>query len=292
MNIIEVFKRFPTQESCLAHLEQVRWQNKPKCPYCGSDKQTPLKKEHRYHCNKCNVSYSVTVQTIFHKTHLPIQKWFLAVSLILNAKKGVSARQLARDLQVNRNTAWRIAMQIREAMCGPDQRKLLQGLVEMDEVYLGGKPRKDSNEPHKCGRGTNKIPVVGMVERNGNVRAKSFYRKRLTVKNISALIRENIDLNKTCLLTDQATFYKFTKRLLLHKSVNHDFEYVKDGWIHTNTIESFWALLKRGIVGQFHKVSIKHLPKYINEFVYRFNNRKNKDVFALTLQKGLGIAQC
>jgi len=142
MDIIEFFERFPTQKSCLEYLEKLRWQNKPRCPYCKSINQTPLKKEHRYHCNTCNTSFSVTVGTIFHKTHLSIQKWLLAISLILNAKKGMSARQLARHLKVHRNTAWRIAMKIREAMYEPEQRNLLQGIVEMDEAWIGGKPRK------------------------------------------------------------------------------------------------------------------------------------------------------
>lgn len=129
MDLIEIFERFPTQESCISHLEQIRWGGNPKCPYCKSDKQTPLSKEKRYHCNNCNTSYSVTVGTIFHHTHLTIQKWFLAVTLILNAKKGISVRQLARNLHVNRNTAWRISMKIGEAMFEPEQRGILQELV-------------------------------------------------------------------------------------------------------------------------------------------------------------------
>lgn len=141
MNIGEVFKRFPTQESCLAYLEKVRWLDKPTCPYCKSPKQTPLCKEHRYHCNSCNTSYSVTVGTIFHKTHLPLQKWFLAVTLIPKAETRVSARQLARHLEVNRNTAWRISMQIRDAMYEPEQRNVLQGLCEIDKTAIGSKPR-------------------------------------------------------------------------------------------------------------------------------------------------------
>ncbi|MFZ0033655.1 MAG: IS1595 family transposase, partial [Sedimentisphaerales bacterium] len=180
MDIIEVFERFPTQESCFEYLEKVRWQDKPRCPYCKSTSQTPLKKEGRYHCNKCNTSYSITVGTIFHKTHLAIQKWLLAVSLILSAKKGISARQLARHLKVNRNTAWRIAMQIREAMYEPDQRGLLQGIVEMDETYIGARrPRKSQkdkmnpNKNFKRGAGTKKIPVVGMRERYGNVKVRT-----------------------------------------------------------------------------------------------------------------------
>lgn len=169
MDIIEVFTKFPKQEDCLEYLEKVRWPKQPACPYCKSENFSAMPKEHRYHCNKCNASYSVTVGTIFHKTHLALQKWFLAVTIILNAKKGVSARQLARDLKVNRNTAWRISMQIRIAMTQSEQRDLLSGVVEMDETYIGGKPRrgcgKEIDIKRKRGRGTSKIPVVGMVQK-------------------------------------------------------------------------------------------------------------------------------
>ncbi|MFO8101217.1 MAG: IS1595 family transposase, partial [Dehalococcoidia bacterium] len=134
MNIISIYNKFPTDYDCLEHLEKVRWQGTPICPYCKSDKTTPAPKEHRHHCNNCNTTFSVTVGTIFHHTHLPLQKWFLAISLVLNAKKGISARQLARDLEVNKNTAWLLAMRIRKAMYEHEQRDLLQGIVEMDET--------------------------------------------------------------------------------------------------------------------------------------------------------------
>jgi transposase-like protein len=130
-----------------------------------------------------------------------------------------------------------------------------------------------------------------MIERNGNIRARPMNKHKLTTKNLMTLVRENIDTKNSVLVTDQAHHYWKMNRILPHYDVNHEVWYVDD-WKHTNTIESFWALLKRGIIGQFHKVSVRHLPKYINEFAYRFNNRKNKDVFALTLQKGLGIAKC
>jgi transposase-like protein len=288
MDLIAICERFPKQEDCISHLESIRWGDKPKCPYCKSEKQTPLKQEHRYHCNNCNTSFSVTVGTIFHKTHMSIQKWFFAVSLILNAKKGISARQIGRHLHVNRNTAWRISMKIRDAMLEPEQRGILQGLIEMDETYVGGKPRP-GGPPRKPGHGTSKTPVVGMVERGGSVVAKVFKKENVKFNKLSQLVRENVDLDKSVLITDEAWYYYRMKEHLRHETINHSVCYAK-GWIHTNTIESFWALLKRGIVGQFHKVSIRYLPKYINEFSYRYNNRDNKDVFALTLQNGLGVA--
>lgn len=291
MNIIQIYKRFPTEEDCIDHLEQVRWNNKPTCPYCNSDNSTPMKgkgKRRRHHCNNCNTSYAVTVGTIFHHTHLDLQKWFLAVTLILNAKKGISARQLSRDLEVNKDTAWRISMKIRDAMAQAHQRELLTGLVEMDETYVGGKPRKGNGGNNKRGRGTSKTPVVGMVERGGKVKAKATKKSDLTAKKLSSLVRRNVDVEKACLITDEYAGYIRIKTFMPHETINHQVWYV-DGIVHTNTIESFWALLKRGLVGQFHKVSVKHLPKYLDEFCYRYNHRKHADLFGLTISKGLGI---
>lgn len=243
MNIIDIFETFPTQESCLAYLERVRWPVKPVCPYCKSDKSSPLPKEHRHHCNTCNTTFSVTVRTIFHHTHMPLQKWFLAVSIILNAKKGVSARQLARHLKVNRNTAWRIAMKVREAMAEREHRELLQGIVEMDETYIGGKPRKTgpkakSGRPR--GRGTKKIPVVGMIERGGNVKAKVASSRKLGIKRLSMLVRENVDIAQSVLVTDEWPGYNGIRRFMPHFRIDHSLAYA-DGEIHTNSVESFWA---------------------------------------------------
>lgn len=296
MNIIQVYQQFPTQDSCLAHLEKVRWEDKPICPYCKSNNSTILPKERRHHCNNCNTSYSVTVGTIFHKTHLDFQKWFLAVSLILNAKKGISARQLSRDLKINKNTAWFMAMRIRRAMSERYQRELLRGIVEMDETYVGGKPRNpngkifNKTEHHKRRRGTDKIPVVGMIERGGDVTAGARLDKILKTKTMVALAKSNIDLKKATVITDEYKAYNKLGTMTNHQTVDHRFFYVH-GMIHTNTIESFWALLKRGIYGQYHAVSKRHLNKYIDEFCYRHNNRKNVNVFDETIRRALGVIQ-
>lgn len=283
MNIVKVYKQFPTHQDCLSYLEKVRWPNGPRCPYCGSDRTTPLKKEHRHHCNACNTSFSVTVGTIFHKTKVDLQKWFLAISLILNAKKGISSRQLARDIEVNKDTAWSMAMRIRRAMI--EQRELLQGIFEMDETYIGGKPRKGTGQTNKRGRGTKKTPVVGIAQRGGKIKAKPV--KNVKGRTLASLVRENVDTKTATVITDEFTGYVRFARFTNHQVVNHQVWYV-DGENHTNTIESFWALLKRGIVGQYHKVSVKHLPKYINEFCYRYNNRKITGLFELTLQRAVG----
>jgi len=289
MNIVSIYKVFPTEADCISHLEKVRWHNKPKCPYCQSHKITSLPKESRHHCNNCNTTFSVTVGTIFHHTHLPLQKWFLAVSLVLNAKKGISARQLGRDLQVNKDTAWRIAMKIRQAMTQQTQRELLKGVVEMDETYVGGKPRRGGGDgtPNKRGRGTKKTPVVGMAERGGKIKARVAPKGKLNAKTLNSLVRENVDIKNTTLVTDEYTGYLGIKYFMPHKVVDHTVWYV-NGDAHTNSVESFWALLKRGIVGQYHKVSLRYLPKYIDEFCYRHNYRKEEDLFGLTLQRAVG----
>jgi len=290
MNIIEIYQKFPTESDCIAHLECVRWKDKPRCVYCNSTNTTPMPKENRHHCNNCNTTFSVTVGTIFHHTHLALQKWFLAVCLILNAKKGISARQLARDLKVNKDTAWRISMKIREAMMERVQRDLLTGIVEVDETYIGGKPRKGG--PHggtkHRGRGTHKTPVVGMVERNGRIKAKVVKKYQLKSKDLKSLIRQNVDIENTTLMTDEYRGYRGIQQIMAHKIVNHTIWYV-DGDAHTNTIESFWALLKRGIVGQFHKVSLRYLPHYVNEFCYRYNYRNQEDLFGLTIKRALEV---
>jgi len=292
MNIIEVYNKFPTQKDCLNHLESVRWKGQPTCPYCNSINYTPMPKENRHHCNNCNTSFSVTVGTIFHKTKLDCQKWFLAISLILNAKKGISARQLARDIDVNRNTAWYMGMRIRKAMTQITDQSFLKGIVEMDEVYIGGKPRKGSNDgngqPNKRGRGTKKTPVVGMIERGGKVKAKVSRKEELTANKLSSLVRRNIDISNAILMTDEYKGYLRMSSFIEHKAINHQEWYV-DGETHTNNIESFWAILKRGIIGQYRKVNLHHLPKYIDEFCFRFNNRKNDDIFNITISKSLEV---
>ena len=154
MNILQIFEQFPTQQSCIAHLERARWNGTVRCPYCTSDRTAPLQYRHR--CYACKTSFSVTVGTIFHHTHLPLQKWFLAVILMLNATKGLSALQLSRDLKVNKNTAWRISMKIRRAMTQAEHRPLLRGIVEMNETYVGGKPRK-GGPPAKPVRGRGRL---------------------------------------------------------------------------------------------------------------------------------------
>lgn len=293
MNIIQIFQKFPTQELCIRHLEKARWGDTPVCGYCGSDNTYPLKGELRHHCNTCRKSFSVTIGTIFFDTRLPMQKWFLAISLILNAKKGISSRQLARDLELPVKTAWSVGHRIRKAM--KDDGTLLSGVVEMDEAYIGGKPRPENEKDDDDtgaprGRGTKKIAVVGMVERGGKVKAKSANKNELRSADLQVLVRGGIDLKKSMLLTDEYRGYNEMHCLLPHQRVNHSRRYV-DCLVHTNNIESFWAIVKRGIVGQFHKVSAKYLDMYLDEFCYRYNGRTTNGavLFDVTVGRMLGV---
>lgn len=237
MNLIKVFEKFPTQDDCIAHLERVRWRGTPRCPYCQSDRVSGMPAEQRHHCNNCKTSFSVTVGTIFHHTHLPLQKWVLAVALVLNAKKGLSARQMGRDLEVNKNTGWRMAMQIRKAMEQRDQQDLLTGVVEMDETYVGGKPRKGNigwggqggGDKSTRGRGTKKTAVVGMIQRGGDVRAQVVTNKKnLRSKGLSALVRRKVDIANSTLITDEYGGYVGIKTFMPHKTVNNRVWYVAD----------------------------------------------------------------
>ena len=176
-SIVHIYRRFPTPESCIAHLEQVRWGDAPECPYCRSPR-VGRKNDggQRWNCHLCRKSFSVTVGTIFHNSHIDLQRWFLLIALMFSAKKGLSAMQAARDLEMRRPTVWSMMHRVRAAM--KDDGELLKGIVEMDETYVGGKPRRfakkddDDNTPSLRGRGTKKTPVVGAVERGGRVKAK------------------------------------------------------------------------------------------------------------------------
>jgi transposase-like protein len=270
MNIVQVYKQFPTQDDCIKHLEQVRWGEAPKCPYCNSTNQSPLPKEKRYHCNNCNTSFSVTVGTIFHKTKIDLQKWFVAISLVLNAKKGYSARQLGRDIDVTKDTAWRVFMQIRRAFV--EQKELMEGIVEADETFIGGKEKNKHADKKKPGGqgGANQTPVIGVLQRDGKVVAKKA--KDTKQGTLKRFINENVSIG-SILSTDEKRAYRALADKYEHISCNHKEKKYVNGLAHTNTLEGFWSLFKRGIVGQYHQISVKYMDKYLSEFCFRYSHR-------------------
>lgn len=288
MNIVQVYRQFPAQQDCIKHLEKVRWNDIPVCPYCKSTKQTPLPKEQRYHCNNCNTSYSVTVGTVFHKTKVDLQKWFLAISLVLNAKKGLSARQLGRDIEVTKDTAWFMLMRLRRAFF--EYGKLLEGIVEGNETYMGGKNKnRHSDKKTKGGQGRgggDKTPVIGVLQRDGKVKAQKS--KDVSGKTLRSFIKRNVK-EGSVINTDEWRGYNGLSKNYLHYVINHGSGEYVNGNVHTNTLEGFWSLLKRGVVGQYHYVTEKYLNRYIDEFCYRYNNRKNKEMFSMTILKAVSI---
>lgn len=291
MNIIELFQSFQTQEQAIEHLEKVRWHGEPHCPYCGStsvgrhasaDRDMP-----RWQCRDCSRAFAVTVGTLFHGTHVPLRDWFLVLALMLNAKKSASAYQIGRDIGKRRATVWSMMHRIRTAMAAdPEQAELLHGIVEADETYVGGKPRKgnkrDGDKPNKRGRGTKKVPVIGVVERNGRVVARVAEPGDLSVKGINKFIARFVDPAGSVLITDQYSGYQDVSQNMLHSVVNHSVEYA-NGMIHTNSIESFWAIVKRAWYGSHHHYSRKYMPLYIAEACFKYNRRKLADAFGASL---------
>lgn len=284
MNLLEVMKRFPDQASCIEFLEKVRWGDTPQCTHCGSKKVNTRheRKQNligRYNCQDCKASFKVTCNTIFHGTRQPLQKWFLAISLMMNAKKSLSSHQLARDLELNQMTAWSMMQKIRAEMAKKSN-ALLTGVIEADETYIGGKPRKGNkrtdDKQTKRGRGTSKTPILGVVERGGQVIAK--VASNLTGQSILDFIRRVVKIEDSELITDQFRAYLTMGRFMKHRIINHKERYV-DGDVHTNTIEGFWSLLKRAWYGTHHHYSVAYTPLYVAEACYKYNHRVNKDVF-------------
>ena len=289
MNVLEIARRFPTQESCIEHLERIKWNGKPVCPYCSSKDVVRKKENHligRWNCHNCLSSFKVTSGTIFQGTKIPLQKWFAAIAILLNAKKSVSSCQLARDLALTQQSAWYLAMRIRRAM--KDDGALLRGIVEADETYLPSHGRRNPpGTKRPGGRSRTRQAVVGAVERGGKVKAS--LSPRVTAKFINHFLRKNID-PRSILLTDYWAGYNEVRDWMMHERVNHSKEYVRDGYIHTNTIEGFWALVKRAISGQHHHYTLGYADRYIDEASYKYNTRKTETPWDDFMVRAVGAA--
>lgn len=318
MNIVEISNRFPTELEAVHFAEKVRWGKKPVCTYCESKKISKRTRDLRFKCYKCKRTFSVTVNTQLHDTRLPMKTWLFALSLITDAKKGLSAKQLQRNLNISYPTAHKMYMQIRKWMSEENSTNPeLDGIVEMDTAYIGGKPRKQKNPdcvpqqkvdklderikelkkagvkfkgkrgfvkciPSKRGKGTKNIPVTGIVERNGNVFVE--VTRTLNSDVVKKLIKKYVKEDDAVIVTDEDTAHNKLHRIIEHIAIDHKRMYSYKG-VNTNSIESFWAIIKRGIIGQYHKIDPKNLPDYIAEFVFKYNNRKNDDEMFTVLVK-------
>ncbi len=278
MDLIKLMDDFHSDDKCREILEQLRWPNGLACLRCGSQhiRNTPSRQQ--YDCGSCGYQFSVTAGTMLHDSHLPLKKWFLAVYLMTESKKGISALQLKRTLHVAYRTAWYLTHRVRAAM--EDAYPMpLKGTVEIDETFIGGKVRGK-------GRGfkDNKAAVVGAVQREGKIVLKVVQARDR--KTLHQFIEETTADETTAYFTDEwAPYEGIADENTVHETVNHSAEEWVRGEVHTNTVENVWSLLKRSIIGAYHHVSVKHLDAYLDELEWRFNNRDNPWLFRDTLLK-------
>ncbi len=303
-SLIEVQRAFGTDAQCHAYLESARWPEGVRCLKCDGDQiskfvtnettrervnrkgetvTVKVPARHLYQCLNaaCSYQFSTTTGTLFNDTHLPLTKWFLAVALVCNAKKGVSAKQLERDLDVNYRTAWYLSHRIRKAM---EEGNLwddkMTGVVEADETYVGGRYDKRVKRDKY-----DKPPVIGFIQR-GTEHTHSKVRaihvpERLNALNVAAHVRQNV-ASDARFMTDESNLYAWLDEYDRNVVKHIVKEWVR-GDVHTNSIENFWSLFKRAVIGTYHKVSVKHLNRYLSEFNFRFNNRRNEEMFAMTI---------
>lgn len=275
MNLARLIQEFSDEGKCRRILRDLRWPAGVCCPRCGSLSVSTISTRDQWDCNDCRYRFSLTAGTIFDNTKLPLWKWFVAVYLMIESKKGISAAQVGRTLDVSYPTAWHLCHRIREAMDDDDDlhRSLLAGIVEVDETWVGGHQAGMGQGPYST---TNKAIVVGAVSRDGKARLEVVKdRKRRT---LYGFIRRNVEPTST-IYTDEFLSYRgLDRHFARHETVHHAEEWVH-GDVHTNAVQNVWSLLKRSIMGTFHKVSTKHLDRYLDELEYRFNNRGNPYLF-------------
>ena len=282
MNLVDINTMFATDAKCRELLVRLRWPEGPQCLRCKMPVVELETEKQLFYCKDCDYQFTVTAGTIFNDSHLPLNKWFIAVLLLCEAKKGMSACQMQRTLGIGSyRTAWYLCHRIRAAMVEVN-RPMLDGKVEMDETYVGGKNWWQG----KAAKNDNKEVVIGIRQRGGDLRF--FHAKDARSGTLEKYIRENISEDVDILFTDDWKAYRSAAKHLRkdgrHKTIRHKLRIYAKGNIYTNTVESAFSLLKRGIMGTWHKISAKHLQAYCEEMTFRFNRRKNSDLFIDTLR--------
>lgn len=273
ISLVKLIKQFQSEDKCREYLEALRWPDGVSCTRCQHKSTSRLADRHQYECNSCRYQFSVTSGTIMHDTHLPLWKWFLAVYMIVESKKAVSANQVKRMIEVSYKTAWYLCHRIREALLQPNA--LLTGVVEIDETFVGPRTR-GQGKGNRIGK---KRLLMGAVERGGKatIKAHHGHADRQTIRQF---LEERLGDDVTAIYSDDNKAYgDLTTDKRAHKVVRHSREEWVVGEVNTNTMEGVWGLFKRSIVGAYHKISVKHLDRYVDEFEFRFNNRNNPFIF-------------
>lgn len=288
-SVLQLIQAFPNEQACVVHLESMRWNGNIVSPFDAKSKVYNCK-GNKYQCKNTGKYFNVKTGTIFDNTKLPLQKWFLAIWIVTAHKKGISSLQLSRDLDITQKSAWFMLQRIR--VCFGISDTPSTGIVEIDETYIGGDNKNKSNtkrkELHAKGAqtgGNHKTPVIGILERGSEVKGIVIDKGTANSKTIRPIIADNVT-EETHIVTDgHGAYYGLNKVYSSHTIIAHDKSRYVSGIFHTNTLEGFWSLLKRGIDGIYHAVSHKHLQKYVNEFAFRYNSRKSTDSerFALFL---------
>ncbi|HZT16177.1 MAG TPA: IS1595 family transposase [Gaiellaceae bacterium] len=282
VDLVSLFQQFGSEDKCHAYLEELRWPEGVECPRCGSKKISRIKDRRQFDCDGCRYQFSVRVGTLFHDSKLPLAKWFLAVYVMGESKKGVSANQLKRMLGVSYKTAWYLCHRIRAAM-HDESAPMLHGIVEADETYVGGKlggftSRKEASRHRR----DNKTVVLGAVQRGGQVRLR--VAPDASSKSVKGFLKDVVHDDAEAIYTDSHRSYRgIADRNTRHEYVDHSADEWVRGQIHTNTVESVWSLFDRSVIGAYHKLSVKHLPAYLDEAAFRWNNRQNDFWFRDTI---------
>src|SRR3990167_1566346 len=284
MTVAQFDAAFPDEEACKTYLQARRWPSGVRCPRCGNDKVFPVSSmPFKWQCYKCAANqgyrFSVIAGTIFENTNKPLRDWFRVTHFMLASKKGMSALQIQRMMGFGSyETAHSMCHKIRAALIAPEEK--LGGIVEVDETFIGGKEKNrhwDKKTGGVGGQATNKFVVIGAVKRKGNVIARVI--EKTDTVTFDAFVRETVSDKVSLLATDEHSGYRFLRHDYPHQIIRHGAGQYVIGSVHTNTIEGFWSILKRGVVGTYHKVSRKYLPLYVAEFQFRYNNRHNPDIF-------------
>lgn len=284
MDLPTLIEKYHDEDACRELLEKLRWPDGPVCNRCEAtgDRIGKVSTRDLFRCNDCGNQFSVRVGTVLQDSKLPLWKWFLATYLIVESRKGISSNQLKRTLGVTYKTAWFLTHRVRSAM-GQVYQAPLTGVVEADETYIGGKRNDGKGKKNLRGPLADKAIVLGVIERGGEIRVK--VAGGTDRKTLHGFIRDHIDDETEAIYTDGHYSYRGVgDHNTRHESVNHRRDEWVRGDVHTNTVESAWSLFKRSLVGSYHQLSARHLPAYLDEFEWRFNNRDNPSLFKDTLR--------